>query len=200
MTAWTSTGQIGEVQRSTVVGGNTITESYLYTYLTTGVNAGLLSNVTLRQQTNGGAWTTIQQVQYTYYDGTTSYGNQGDLELAQTEDGSGNVLDTDYYRYYTPADASSGGYVGGLKYVFNSDSYARLTAALGSTSPMDATDSDSRAVCRQFLRVRLGTRGNPGNRGWQRVPPPHQAASARSPTATPPATTPPVSTVGRRRR
>ena len=48
-------GQIAEVQRSTVSGGNTITESYLYTYLTTGLNAGLLSNVTLRYQTNGGA-------------------------------------------------------------------------------------------------------------------------------------------------
>ena len=85
VTSWTALGQIAEVQRSTVSGGNTITESYLYTYLTTGLNAGLLSNVTLRYQTNGGAWSAVRQVQYTYYDGTTSYGNQGDLELRKSK-------------------------------------------------------------------------------------------------------------------
>jgi hypothetical protein len=28
-------------------------------------------------------WSTVWQVQYTYYDGVSSYGNQGDLQLAQ---------------------------------------------------------------------------------------------------------------------
>jgi hypothetical protein len=54
---------------------------------------------------------------------TTPYGNLGDLQLAAVEDGSGNVLDASYYRYYTPADAGSVGYVGGLKYAFSSVSY-----------------------------------------------------------------------------
>ena len=47
------------------------------------------------------------------------------------EDASGNALDTTYYRYYT--SNSSIGYTHGLQYVFEPDSYARLTAALGTS-------------------------------------------------------------------
>jgi hypothetical protein len=86
---------------------------------------------TLRQQVNGGAWSMVRQVQYSYYNGTQQYGgNLGDLMTATIEDGLGNVLSTDYYRYYMPGDAN--GYQHGLKYVFNPQSYARLTAALGT--------------------------------------------------------------------
>src|SRR5205807_2461712 len=67
-----------------------------------GLNAGLVASVTLRRQVNGGAWTTVRQAVYTYYDGTQPFGNQGDLQLATILDGAGNVLDTKYYRYYTP--------------------------------------------------------------------------------------------------
>src|SRR5206468_1405636 len=109
-------GQPLEVQRTVSSGGTTYKESYLYTYLTSGVNAGLLQNVTLRRQVNAGAWSTVRQVVYGYYDGTQSYGNAGDLRTAQVEDASNNVLDTDYYRYYVAGD--TGGYVHGLKYVF----------------------------------------------------------------------------------
>ena len=42
-----------------------------------------------------------------YYDGTEPYGNPGDLMLAQVEDANSNVIDTSYYRYYTPADAGT---------------------------------------------------------------------------------------------
>jgi hypothetical protein len=112
-----STGRPTEVQRSTTVGGVTTTESFLYTYLTSGVNAGLLSNVTLRRQVNGGSWTIVRQVAYTYYDGTTdTHGNVNDLKLAVIEDSGGNALDTKYYRYYVN---ESTGYQHALKYVFN---------------------------------------------------------------------------------
>ncbi len=47
--------------------------------------------------------------------------------MAQTEDGSGNVLDTSYYRYSVSGD--SDGVVNGLEYVLNTASYARLAAA-----------------------------------------------------------------------
>src|SRR5262249_11032616 len=43
--------------------------------------------------------TLVRQVGYAYYDGTDGNGNIGDLKTAQVEDGSGNVLDTDYHRY-----------------------------------------------------------------------------------------------------
>jgi RHS repeat-associated protein len=125
----TGDGKPTEVQRSVTVNGVTTTESYLYAYVGSGVNAGLMQNVTLRRQVNGGSWTIIRQVAYTYYDGVLAHGNAGDLRTATIEDGSGNVLDTKYYRYYV---TESGGYQHGLKYLFNPDSYARLVAALGT--------------------------------------------------------------------
>jgi RHS repeat-associated protein len=126
VTAWTSDGKVQEIQRS----NGSLVESYLYSYLASGSNAGLMSSVVLRRSTNGGStWSTVRQVQYTYYSGE-AHGNTGDLKLAQVQDGSGNTLDTTYYRYYT---TESGGYTHGLKYVFRPDSYARLTAALGTS-------------------------------------------------------------------
>jgi hypothetical protein len=130
VTSYTSDGHIAEMQRSATSNGNTTTESFLYSYLpSTDPNAGLLSNVTLRTQVNGGAWSIVQQVAYTYYDGTQQYGgNLGDLMTATVEDGSGNVLSTSYYRYYTAGAAN--GYQHGLEYVFNPASYY-----LGSKDP-----------------------------------------------------------------
>src|SRR6185437_4980878 len=132
VTSYTADGHVAEMQRSVTSNGTTTTESYLYSYLPSGdANAGLLGSVTLRTQINGGVWSTVQQVQYSYYDGTQTYGgNLGDLMTATVEDGSGNALSTDYYRYYTPGAAN--GYTHGLEYVFNSASYTRLTAALGT--------------------------------------------------------------------
>jgi hypothetical protein len=125
VTSWTGDGKVAEIQRS----NGSLIESELYSYLSSGVNAGLVSSVVLRRSSNGGTnWTTVRQVQYTYYSGE-AHGNTGDLKLAQVQDGSGNTLDTTYYRYYT---GESGGYTHGLKYVFRPDSYARLVAAQGS--------------------------------------------------------------------
>jgi len=136
VTSRTTAGTPAEVQRSNTTGGTTTTESFLYTYVSSGGNAGLISNVTLRRQVNGGAWSTVRQVVYTYYDGIAAYGNIGDLQLANVEDGSGNVLATEYYRYYT---GESGGYVHGLKYYFDTAAYGRLVTAVGS--PTTATDA-----------------------------------------------------------
>jgi hypothetical protein len=135
VTAHTTDGHVAEVQRTVTVSGTTYTDSYLYSYLPTGdPNAGLLANVTLRRQTNGGAWGTVRQVQYAYYNGTEPYGNLGDLKTVQVEDAASpnpNVLDNSYYRYYVSGEAN--GYQRGLKYVFNTQSYARLVAALGNS-------------------------------------------------------------------
>src|SRR5206468_4224650 len=60
VTSWSS-DKPAEVQRSSTVGSTTITESFLYTY-----TSGKVSNATLRRQTNGGAWTTVRQTDYTY--------------------------------------------------------------------------------------------------------------------------------------
>src|SRR5439155_16670390 len=74
----TSDGKTAEMQRTDSSSG--VTESYVYTYLAApDLNAGLLANVTLRRQLNGGSWTTVRQVAYDYYDGTSQkpYGNLG---------------------------------------------------------------------------------------------------------------------------
>jgi hypothetical protein len=77
VTSHAANGTVTEVQRSTTSNGNTIKESYLYSYIQTGVNAGLLSNVTLRRSVNGGQWSTVRQVAYTYYDGVIAEGQPG---------------------------------------------------------------------------------------------------------------------------
>jgi RHS repeat-associated protein len=129
-----TSGLPGEVQRSSTVGSTTITESYLYSY-----NASnLMTSAVLRRQINGGAWSTVRQTAYTYYASGANYGNVGDLEFAQIEDPSGNVLDTTYYRYGTSNTSTT--YTHGLKYVFGPQAYARLTAANG-TSVDSLTDT-----------------------------------------------------------
>ena len=131
VTSYTSDGHIAETQRSATTRGQTVTESWLYGYVASGVNAGLLAGVTLRTKVNSGAWTVVRQAQYAYYDGTQTYGGSaGDLLTATVLDGSNDVLDTSYYRYYVAGQ--SNGYQHGLEYVFSPDSYDRLTAALGT--------------------------------------------------------------------
>jgi RHS repeat-associated protein len=140
VTATTAQGRTAEVQRTTTSGGTTVTESYLYTYVASGVNAGQVASAVLRRQVNGGAWGTVRQALYSYYDGTQAGGNLGDLKSVAVQDGSGDTLDTSYYRYYTPNDPNPNGYPGGLKYAFGPDSYARLAAAVGG-DPSNASDA-----------------------------------------------------------
>ena len=82
------------------------------------------------------------------YDGIEPYGNLGDLKTATVEDGQENVLGTDYYRYYTPGDAN--GYVEGLKFVFDPQSYARLCAAV--SDPFDASDAQVAPFAQQYFQ------------------------------------------------
>lgn len=141
VTSYTGDGKIAEVQRSQGSGGSTIIESYQYGYVSGGTNDGLISSITLRRSTNnGGSWSTVRSVDYAYYDGTTSNGNARDLKTATIKDGSGSTIDTNYYRYYTSNSAT--GYAGGLKYVFNAESYARLAAAYTPDSATDAQADD----------------------------------------------------------
>ena len=137
VTDWTGDGAIQEIRRKDA-NGNAV-ESWLYTYLDSpDPNAGLLANVQLRQTDGESGWNIVRQVDYEYYDGIEDYGNLGDLKLAVVKDAGGDVLDTSYYRYYTPGD--EGGYVHGLKYAFDTYSYSRLVAAVGD--PTTAADNE----------------------------------------------------------
>jgi hypothetical protein len=132
-------GQITEIQRGGSPQSQTVLESWVYTYLGSGdANAGLLASVTLRREaTSGGSWSTVREVDYAYYDGTTANGNLHDLETATVKDAGGNALGTDYYRYYV--SNTSVGYQGGLEYYLSATSFDRATG--DGYDPLTTTDA-----------------------------------------------------------
>jgi hypothetical protein len=137
----------GKVQEQQwTIGANGAVDSFLYTYIpSTQTNGGLVQNVLRRRKpSSNGAWTTIRQVAYTYYDGSTTFGNLGNLQTATTEDAAGNPIDAEYYRYYKPGDPL--GFTNGLKYVVNPQSYARAQTGLAgqpapNNNPLTADDA-----------------------------------------------------------
>jgi len=61
VTGWTDDGKAAEVQRSTPVGQTPhVVESFVYSYVPSGINQGLINNVTLRRQVDGGDWNVEQ--------------------------------------------------------------------------------------------------------------------------------------------
>jgi RHS repeat-associated protein len=144
---YNASGQLTQMQRSATVGAVTTTETFLYAYIASGANAGKVSTVTLQRQVGGGLPQTVRSEAYAYYDGTTSNGNLGDLKTAQLKDADGNMLDTQYFRYYT--SNSSTGYQGGLKYALGPDSYARLVGAF--PNPDSATDTQVAPYADRYL-------------------------------------------------
>ena len=126
----------------------TTTETTSYAYYATGPNAGLVSGADLwRQPATGGAVTYVRKASYTYYDGVEPNGNRGDLKLEQVKDANDVVLDTTYYRYYTPGEAR--GYAGALKFLVRPGSYARLAAAVGD--PAAASDAQVAAFADRYF-------------------------------------------------
>ena len=150
VTRWTADGKAAEVQRSTPVGQTPhVVESFVYSYVASDVNQGLINNVTLRRQVDGGDWTVVRQVDYTYYKTGEANGNPTDLKTAIVEDAAGNALDTTYYRYW-PRVGSGVDAFDGLKYVVNPQSYARLAAAVGD--PFSASDQDLAPYADNFFQ------------------------------------------------
>ena len=98
-----------DVRRTYTSGSDTIVEQWLYTY-SSSMGDLLLSSVTLRRQTNGGAWEDVSQALYTYYGFGSPNGGPEDLETATTQvwDGSAwQTTGTCYYRYYRELGGSS---------------------------------------------------------------------------------------------
>jgi YD repeat-containing protein len=130
-----SSGELTGIQTAMDPTGNGLS-STAYTY-GSGATAGLVTSATQRTSTNGGSTSTTNRItNYTYYGAGDPNGTAGSIETLTTTDGAGNVLDTEYYRYYTSDSAT--GYTGGLKYQFSGNSYARLLAAGLTTSSSDA--------------------------------------------------------------
>ena len=119
-------GAATEMQRTETVGGQTVTDSVVYTF---GTN-GQVSNTLLRRQTGGGGWVTVRQEAFAYHDGTTTAGSANDLKSAAVEDAAGNLLEGSYFRYYKAGDAN--GYPGGVKIALTGTQYTRAVSVLGA--------------------------------------------------------------------
>ncbi len=135
-----SSGVLTKMLRNDPSAGPNAYEAFLYAYQSD-PNAYLDNVMLVRGPTSTGPWTTVRQVQYTYYDGSTPDGAAGDLQSATIWGYDDNdptkvlkPLDTTYYRYYA-ADTinadGTGGFTSALKYVLEPQSYARLKAATG---------------------------------------------------------------------
>ncbi len=140
-------GLLKTITRSDASSGDS--ETWKYSYLATGVNAGLISSVQLLRDNST---TPVQQVVYSYYDGGGGeHGSANDLKSATVEDPSGNPIDTTFYGYYTAADVANGqhGFVGGIKYVFSLAGYSRAMAV--GIDPATASDSVMTPYASQYF-------------------------------------------------
>ncbi|MDR3618225.1 MAG: RHS repeat-associated core domain-containing protein [Paludisphaera borealis] len=134
---YNGSGQLTSEVRS----GGGVTETYDYTYVAAGANAGLMETATLSRSNLSQP---VRRVRYSYYAAGSTDGNAGDLQLEEVQQLQGAtwvVLDTSYFRYYTANTAP--GYADGLKYVFHQEAYARLAAAGAAQgfNPLTALDS-----------------------------------------------------------
>ena len=79
-----------DVERSYTSGGTTTVEQFHYDWDDESAEFPTLDSVTLRRKVNGGAWTNILRVNYTYYGESDAHGAEGDLQTAATQawDGS----------------------------------------------------------------------------------------------------------------
>ena len=131
-------GLLTEVTQSDVAGD---TETFQYTYNDDNQVSLIQQSI---QRVGDSSATVFRQAALTYYQGTYSgddaFGNLGDLKTVTVEDGDGNELSEDYYRYYTPTELAAGaqGFVGGLAYAFVGDSFTKLANA--STDPFTASN------------------------------------------------------------
>jgi RHS repeat-associated protein len=119
-----SAGNPTEVDITTA--GDITTEKWLYTYVTSGVNTGMLSSVE-QEMNHSGSFEAYRWLTYTYYDGTTALGMAGNIASAVITDADGNTIQQSHYIYYTNGEA--GGTPGALEFELDDASYARLIAA-----------------------------------------------------------------------
>jgi hypothetical protein len=192
--AYTGGGSVDEVTRVATVGMTTVTESLVYTYLSSpDPNHGLVATVTLRRKVGAGAYSMVRSVEYAYYDGVEAHGNLGDLKTAVVKDAAGAEIDTKYYRYYTAGEA--GGYTHGLKFLLEGGAFDRMTEDHGSD--LEVIPDNQLAptpTCTSSTTRLTGSRGK-SSRGPATRP---ARASTRSATRQVP--TPPGQTRGRPRR
>lgn len=133
--------KIVELQRSVTIGSDTATESFLYSYISTGELADHIESCTVRKRSSAtDPWENISRVVYSYYGSSDSFGSLADLRTATRQTWSNSAwIDTatDYYRYYKAA--SGKGNAHDLKYVLGSEAFERLSDAVAD--PFTASDA-----------------------------------------------------------
>ena len=136
-TTFNGSGQLTAWTRSVTTGGTTTTSNLAYTYLTSGVNSGRVSTITLTEQVGGGSAVTVRTGDLAYYDGATANGTLGDLKSLVVKDSGGAALETNYWRYHL--SGSSTGYAGALKYQVTGAAYDRMAAWGAAQTPTPVT-------------------------------------------------------------
>ena len=132
-----SSGKLSSIIRSN---GSTY-ERWLYSYISSSdtYNGGLLASVQLQRSTDSGStYATAEEADYAYWQTGDVGGNNHDLKSVTTKI-NGASTGTKVYRYYTSNPNSN--FPDRLKYVFESDSYARAVAA--GVDPLTSTDDSS---------------------------------------------------------
>jgi len=129
-------GQIEEIRRSGTVGGQPLTEAFVYVY----DSADRTTSVTLRRQLGSSGWEDVLRAAYEYYDGVENFGSLGDLKRVRRQvptDNGWSDAEITYYRYYVAGEEE--GFVHGLKFVVEPATYAKMIAA--SLDPLTASNS-----------------------------------------------------------
>jgi hypothetical protein len=130
--SWNSAGAPTEVEETSGSGSSEVYQEFVSTYVSSGVNEGLLYTVTQEYKVGSGSWTTIETATNTYYPSGDDYGLAGELETAIVTDAGGNIMSAAYYRYYITSGFGGHNPAGSLEYSFNTSAYELMTATLGT--------------------------------------------------------------------
>ncbi len=116
-----------ETIQSYTASSTTSEESFLQSF-----NAdGMLSSVIRRKRTNGGSWVNIENVEYNYFDGTTSFGSLRDLRACTTrtwDSASSSFVapKVTMYRYYKAGVDTSIGFEHGLRFMISPATWQKI--------------------------------------------------------------------------
>ena len=123
-------------------------ERWSYSYIATGLpNAGKLLTAEVRRDDA----TLLRSTLYTYYNKNDPNGSLGDLKMLTVRDGSGGLIDHQYFRYYKSGQADfQFGFNSALKYSFDFDSIQRLRSNVASIDL--ATDAQIAPYAKEYFR------------------------------------------------
>ena len=182
---------------TTTTGGVTGTETFDSSYVSSGENAGMLSEVVEQNaasNVDGGAPVTVQTEEYAHYSTGDNNGMAGQLRTVNVLDASGDVTDSGYYRWNANTSFTSDG--GALKASFGSAAYARLQAAypgvdpdtpspMPRSHPTPTTPSSTQAPARSPRRPPAAPAARSAPAAWASPPTPSSPTPPQEPTPTP---------------